>query len=416
MTLHVNVADTVSPAFDEAFYDVMEHKYTHYVTDGGRGSTKSSFVSEMIPLLLMQNINYNAVVLRKVANTLKKSVYNQVLWAIDTLQIRHLFKVTISPLEITYIATGQKIVFLGCDDPTKVKSIKFERGYAAIVWYEELDQFSGMEEIRNINQSLLRGGDKFWAFYSYNPPRSKNNWVNEEMLIDKENRKVYHSNYLSVPREWLGELFFIEAEQLKATKLLAYEHEYMGVATGTGGSVFDNVTLREITDEEIKLMDKFYYACDFGFSVDPAAWGKSYVHHNKLYIIDEIYEIKLSNSQLARKIKAKGVTNEPVIFDSSEPKSIQEMRELGITALGAKKGPDSIDFGMKYLQSLDEIIIDKRRCPNAAREFVGYEYEMNKNGQFISKYPDKDNHFIDQERYALEWFTQQKRGSLDYSR
>jgi len=197
----VNVADTISPAFDEIFYDIMEHKYTHFVTDGGRGSTKSSFVSEMIPLVMMQNPNYNAVVLRKVANTLKKSVYNQVLWAIDTLQIRNLFKVTISPLEITYIATGQKIVFLGCDDPTKVKSIKFEKGYAAIVWYEELDQFSGMEEIRNINQSLLRGGDKFWAFYSYNPPRSKNNWVNEEMLIDKDNRKVYHSSYLSVPRE-----------------------------------------------------------------------------------------------------------------------------------------------------------------------------------------------------------------------
>ncbi|XP_069176880.1 PBSX phage terminase large subunit-like [Procambarus clarkii] len=333
----------------------------------------------------------------------------------DELGIRHLFKTTVSPLEITYIKTGQKIVFLGCDDPTKVKSIKFEHGYPAIVWFEELDQFTGMEEIRNLNQSLLRGGDKFWAFYSYNPPKSKNNWVNEEMLIDKPNRKVYHSTYLGVPKEWLGELFFIEAEQLKETKEMAYRHEYLGEATGTGGSVFENVIIREITDEEISRMDKFYYGCDFGYSVDPAAWGKFYVHNNKLYILDEIYQVKLTNKMLAEKIKAKGC-REVVTFDSSEPKSIQDMREYGINAMGAKKGPDSVEYGMKYLQDFDEIIIDPKRTPNAAKEFIGYEYEMNKDGQFISRYPDKNNHFIDCARYALEWFIINRRGKLDIAR
>lgn len=414
--MNLNVADKISPAFDDLFFDAMEHNYTHYWLEGGRGSTKSSLASICIPLLLMQNKNYNAVVLRKVANTIKNSTYNQIMWGINQLEISHLFKATVSPPQIEYIKTGQKIVFMGCDDKMKIKSFKFKNGYPAITWYEELDQFDGMEEIRSINQSLLRGGDKFWAFYSFNPPKSKNNWVNEEKLVPNSDRIVHHSTYLDVPREWLGEVFFIEAEHLKETKELAYRHEYLGEATGTGGNVFDNVTIRTITDEEISRMDKFYYGCDFGFTVDPAAWGKSYIHNNRLWILDEIYETRLSNKQLSAKIKIKLAGREPTIFDSSEPKSIEEMRDYGIVAMGAKKGPDSVAFGMKYLQSLDEIIIDPKRTPNAAKEFIGYEYELNKEGQFISRYPDKNNHFIDQERYALEWFIQQKRNRLDYAK
>jgi len=312
------MSDEVAPSFEKAYYDIKEHKYTHYVFKGGRGSTKSSFVSKIIPVLLMSNKNYNCVVLRKVANTLKNSVYNQMLWALDQLNIRHLFKVTVSPLEITFLATNQKIKFLGCDDPTKIKSIKFENGYPAIVWFEELDQFSGMEEIRNLEQSLLRGGEKFWALYSYNPPKSKNNWVNEEMLIEQNNRKVYHSTYLEVPREWLGELFFIEAEHLKNKSGLNYKHEYLGEATGTGGSIFDNVTVRTITNKEIEVMDHFYYGNDFGFAVDPDAWGKFHLHNNRLYILDEIYAPGLSNKKLYDKIKAKGIVREIITCDSAK--------------------------------------------------------------------------------------------------
>ena len=225
-------------------------------------------------------------------------------------------------------------------------------------------------------------------------------------MIDKHHAVAYHGQSKDD----------IEAEHLKSTKELAYRHEYLGEATGTGGNVFDNVIVRTITDEEIKMMDKFYYGNDFGFTVDPASWGKSYIHNNKLWIIDEIYETRLSNRQLAEKMKLKGIGREPVICDSAEPKSIEDLRELGIVALGAKKGPDSVAFGMKYLQSLDEIIIDPKRTPNAMKEFVGYEYDMNKDGQFISRYPDKNNHFIDQERYALERFIQQKRSKIDYAK
>ncbi|MGL4358440.1 MAG: PBSX family phage terminase large subunit [Cetobacterium sp.] len=400
--IKIKMSEQVAPSFKEPYEDIKNHRYTHYVFKGGRGSTKSSFVVKIIPILLMSNKNYNAVILRKVHNTLKKSVYNNILWALEELGIRHLFKATVSPLEVTYIPTGQKIVFLGCDDPTKVKSIKFENGYPAIVFYEELDQFSGIEEIRNLNQSLLRGGDKFWCFMAYNPPKSKNNWVNEEMLIPQDNRKVYHSTYLDVPKDWLGELFFIEAEHLKNKNEMSYRHEYLGEATGTGGGVFDNVVVREITEEEIRVMDRFYYGNDFGFAVDPNSFGKFYFHNNKLWILDEIYSAGLSNKALYDKIKAKGITNEIITCDSAEPRTINELRNMGLNVFGAKKGPDSVEHGIKWLQSLDEIIIDKRRTPNAAKEFIGYEYDMNKEGQFISRFPDKNNHFIDCTRYALE--------------
>ncbi len=398
----IKMSEQVSPSFKEAYEDIKLHEFTHYVFKGGRGSTKSSFVAKMIPILLMSNKNYNAVILRKVANTLKDSVFNNMLWAIDELGLNEYFRATVSPLEITFKPTGQKIKFKGCDDPTKVKSIKFEHGYPAIVFYEELDQFSGIEEIRNLNQSLLRGGNKFWCFMAYNPPKSKNNWVNEEMLTPQENRKVYHSDYRSVPTDWLGELFFIEAENLKKKNELAYRHEYLGEATGTGGNIFENVVSREITNDEIKMMDKFYYGNDFGFAIDPNAFGKFYLHNNKLWILEEIYKPGMSNKELYEAIIKINSNREIITADSAEPRTINELKTLGLNIRGAKKGPDSIDHGIKWLQSLDEIIIDPNRTPNAHREFLSYEYEMNKNGQFVSRYPDKNNHFIDCTRYALE--------------
>ena len=191
--MKINVADHVGPAFDAVFQDIIHHRHTHYWMKGGRGSTKSSFVSVMLPILLLQNPKCHAVVLRKVGNTIKTSVYPQVLWGIDAMGLNGLFSAKISPPEITLKHTGQKIYFMGDDDPMKLKSIKPPFGYIGVVWFEEFDQFAGMEEIRNLNQSLLRGGDKYWEFCSFNPPKSRNNWVNEEQLYDDADRLIHHS-------------------------------------------------------------------------------------------------------------------------------------------------------------------------------------------------------------------------------
>lgn len=400
--MKINLKENISPAFKEVWKDIIKHKHTHYMLKGGRGSTKSSAISSFIPLLVMFNEGTHAIIVRKVGATLKDSVYNQMIWSINKLGISHLFKVYKTPMKIVYEPTGQEIRFMGCDDPTKAKGATVPFGRIAIVWYEELDQFYGMAEIRSMTQSFIRKDGDNWIFYSFNPPKSKNNWVNEEQLIDRPDRLIHHSTYESVPHKWLGEQFIIEAEHLKNTNEKAYRHEYLGEVIGTGGNVFDNVIEREITDEEIENMEDFEYGVDFGFSIDPATWCKVHFKNNKLYIIDEIYEQGLSNKKLVDKIIAKEplIHKRPIFADSADPKSISEMKGLGLYMQPAKKGPDSRDFSYKFLQMLDEIIIDKRRTPHALKEFVGYEYAMNKEGEFISKYPDGNDHYIDAVRYA----------------
>jgi PBSX family phage terminase large subunit len=403
LQMMINIAELIAQCFDDVFFDIQSHKHTHYWLKGGRGSTKSSFVSIQLPLLLLQNPSCHAVVMRKVANTLRHSVYPQIQWGIEKMGLMEHFKSKVSPLEFEYVKTGQKILFFGVDDKAKIKSIKLPFGYVGIVWLEELDQFSGMEEIRSLNQSLMRGGEKFWGFYSFNPPQSRDNWVNAECILDEPDRLVHHTTYLNVPKKWLGGQFFIEADKLKAKNEVLYRHEYLGEATGTGGSVFDNIEDFAITDELAESFDRCRYGLDFGFARDPLAFVC--MHYDKkreiLYIFDEIYQQQLKNRRAADLIREK-VDRRRVIADSADARTIAEFSDMGINIYGAKKGPDSVEHGIKWLQERAKIRIDKRRCPNTYREFVSYEYEKNKDGQFISAYPDKNNHAIDAVRYGME--------------
>lgn len=418
--VRIQLSKTMAKPFWPIHQDVKRHGHTYYICGGGRGSTKSSYISQEILLLLMQHPECNAVILRKVANTLRNSVYRQMEWALDTLHLGEYWKKTVNPMEFIRRSTGQKILFLGVDDKSKLKSLKMPHGYVGVVWYEELDQFSGMEEIRSVNQSLLRGGPVFWCFGSYNPPQSANNWVNEEMLLDQPDRLVHHSDYRSVPADWLGAQFLEDADRLRRRNERAYRHEYLGEVTGTGGTVFENVRERAITAAEIESFDRLHYGLDFGFAVDPLAFVCMHYDRKRetLYIFDEIYQQKLTNARAAAMIRGKMTESGYVRADSAEPKSIRELAELGVRIYGARKGPDSVDYGIRWLQSLDEIVIDKRRCPNTYREFVGYEYERNRDGQFISAYPDKDNHAIDAVRYGCEDLMPAKAGiragRLDY--
>lgn len=400
----VRLKNIIAPSFYDIHNDIKNNRYTHYWLKGGRGSTKSSFAAIEIILGLMKDANSNAVALRKVKETLKDSVFEQLIWAIEKLKVSEYWDVKHNPMELTYIPTGQKILFRGADKPRKIKSIKVSKGYVKYIWYEEVDEFNGMEEIRMINQSLMRGGQQFVVFYTYNPPNSIRNWVNEEVLQQRTDRKIHHSTYLTVPREWLGEQFFIEAEHLKKVNEKAYRHEYLGEVTGTGGEIFANVTARKITDEEIKTFDRIKRGLDFGYAVDPVHYSVS--HYDKtrrrLYIFYEIHQVAMSNRKLAELIKQENTGNKTIIADCAEPKSIAELKSYGINIRGARKGPDSVEYGIKFLQDLEEIIIDPERCPNTLREFLNYELEKDSNGNFKAEYPDKNNHSIDSVRYALE--------------
>ena len=408
----INAYETIAPKFWDVLDDIIANGHREYWLKGGRNSTKSSFIAISIILNMMldaQNGDItHCVALRKVENTVAGSVFNTMLWATEMLGVQEYWSMTKNPMKMTYLPTGQEILFKGCDDPRKVKSTKFIRGYCKYIWFEELDEFYGMEDIRSIKQSLMRGGPNIKTFYSYNPPKVVSNWVNTEALQVVEGRLVHHSTYLDVPREWISEDFIAEAEILKKQNELYYRNEYLGEATGTGGQVFENIELKEIKDDELKHFDNIVDGLDFGFAVDPSAYVQAYYNKNQkqLYIFQEIYKVGMSNKQLYEQIKAVKVGNGFITCDSAEPKSIAELKSLGLTRVrGAKKGPDSIEYGIKFLQKLNKIYIDPKRCPNITREFTGYAYDMDKNGNFISRYPDRDNHSIDAVRYAIEDYT-----------
>lgn len=401
----IHISDHVGPAFYDLVHDVFYHEHTHYDLSGGRGSLKSSTVSLLVPLLVVKNPNTHALVLRKVGNTIRDSVFAQYIWAIGELDMASLWKAQRTPMELVYKPTGQKIMFRGADDPMKIKSIKCPFGYIAITHFEEKDQFAGRREIRSILQSTMRGGSVFWNFESYNPPISRDNWANKDTLEDREDRLCHKSCYLDAPPEWLGEQFISEAEWLKETDEKAYQHEYLGVPTGTGSEVFENLDIRPITDDEIATFDRIESGLDWGYYPDP--WVFNRMHYaaaqRTLYIFDELTAHKLGNKESADLLLEHGLTREDrIIADSAEPKSIADYRKYGLRCIGAQKGPGSVDYSMKWLQSLKSIVIDPKRCPDTVAEFSGYEYDRTRDGEIISGYPDRDNHHIDAVRYGTE--------------
>lgn len=433
MQIKVPLKDCIIPMYDDVLMDIMSHKHVHYVFAGGRGSTKSSFVGEAIVLLILQNPKVHAVCFRKVGNTIQNSIFPQITWAIDRLGLSSLFRVPKTySTPIVYIPTGQRILFMGLDDPMKVKSIKLPFGYIGVTWFEELDQYAGENELRTVTQSTMRGGDRFWDFRTFNPPISKNNWANEYAetceMKREESTLVVRNTYLDVPVEWLGEQFIEEAEELKEINERAYIHEYLGVAIGTGGDVFQNaedldmeqpVDIKDAYDNVIKTVpmwqtfDHIYNGIDWGFALDPFRFVKMHFDSKKLdlYIFDEYTAVKTRNEVVFKELydeEKKVRRDELVIADSAEPKSVADFKAYGAWIREADKGPDSVRYGIKWLQGLRHIYIDKRRCPETYKEFVNYEFEQDRDGNFISAYPDENNHSIDAVRYALQKYANRK--------
>lgn len=395
-----NIPDTFHPIIR----DIRDRKHLEYVLKGGRGSTKSTTFAMVIVELLKNYHDIHAVVCRKVGNTIKDSVYNKIKWAIGKQEFTEEFDSKLSPLEITLKATGQKIYFRGADDPDKIKSINPEFGYIGILWFEELDQFAGPEEIRKIEQSAIRGGNLAWILKSFNPPKTERNWANEYVKEPKENRLVHSSTYKDVPHEWLGQPFIDEAEHLKKVNPEAYEHEYGGVPNGNGGNVFEYIITKEITDEEIATFDRIYQGVDWGWYPDQYGFIRCHYDrtHETIYFLDENYVLKTKNEVTAKWIKDKGYDDYNITCDSNEPKSVNDYRYFELPARAAIKGPGSVEYGFKWLQG-KKLVFDLRRTPNAYKEFSKYEYERDKEGNVISGYPEgQSDHLIAATRYAFE--------------
>ena len=379
----IQLTDIIAPAFYPVHWDILDGKHTYYDLYGGRGSTKSSFISVEIVLGMVEDAQANAVVFRKYGVTLRESVFEQIQWAIDELGMTDYWTSSVSPMQYVYKPTGQKIIFRGLDKAKKTKSIKTSRGYFKYLWFEELDEYAGAEEIRTVQQSVLRGGSKFVVFKSFNPPISR-------------------SDYTSVPVEWLGEQFINDAEHLKTTNERAYLHEYMGEPVGLGTNVFDLLEIRDITDEEIQTYQSIYQGQDFGWWPDPKAFIRAaYIpSKEKVVLLDELGGCKIRNSEMARMIQDKGYDDYALMCGVDEQESIVDLRDAGIPARGAIVTPGSRKYTFEWLQCRT-IVIDPARTPRAYKEIIEYEHELDGNGEVIADYPDGNDHYIDALRYAI---------------
>lgn len=418
--MRVNMSQIITPHFKKFWVVSRKKEHLRYVCKGGRGSGKSFH----IPLRIINDIieyPVSALALRKVQNTIAKSVFQNFKAAATYMGVRHLFKFVDSRLEITYLPRGNKIYMAGADDPDKIKSIKDADFPLAIMWVEELAEFKSEDEVTTIENSVLREelegkivseaferkvkyGFDYSFYYSYNPPKRKQSWVNkkyESQFIDK-NTFVDHSTYLDNPH--LSKKFIEEAENVRINKPLKYRWEYLGEAIGSGIVPFDNLRFRTIPDSEFRTFDNIRQGNDFGYGPDPLAFVRWHYDktRNRIFAMDEIYGHKISNRNLARRIKENSFDRHRTVADSAEPKSIDELWDYGINIIGAKKGPDSVQYGEEWLDDLEEIVIDVKRTPNIAREFESADYAVDKNGDPLPRLDDKDNHTIDATRYAFE--------------
>ena len=388
--MEIRLSSLIGPAF-YASHQAVKNGASEIVESGGRGSGKSSYLSIEFLLQLIRHPDCHGAVLRKVGTTIRTSTYAQLKWAADALGLGQCFRFNLNPLEGEYMPTGQKILFLGMDDPGKLKSLKMPFGYTGVVWFEELDQFTA-EEVRSAEQSLLRGGSYSLSLKSFNPPPDPSHWANLYPLEQKLGKFCHHSTYLELPAGWLGQRFIRDAEHLKQVAPTLYENEYLGRAVGQGDAVFANVRLEPVDERHF---ERIVSGVDWGWWPDPWAYNRlSYDSRNRtLYIFDEATRHRSANRDTAALVKERTAPGEIIAADSAEQKSVADYRACGLSCRAVEKGQGSVAYSMKWLQSLNAIVIDPHRCPDTAREFLSYRYRD-------GGYPDKNNHHIDAVRYA----------------
>lgn len=404
----IKISEIINPVFEEFWKVSKEHQYLRYVLKGGRSSAKSTHIGFRIVMDVMK-YPITALCVRKVKDTLSESVYEQLKECIDILGVEQYFEFKVSPLQIIYKPRGNKIIFRGADDPQKIKSLKVAKFPVTVLWIEELAEFKNEDEVTTIEQSVLRAelpkGLFYSFYYSYNPPKRKQSWVNKKYnsSVKPANTYIHHSTYMDNPH--ISKESVAEAEEMKEKNPFKYRWIFLGEPIGSGVVPFSNLVFRTITDEEISTFDNIRQGNDWGYATDPLAFVR--LHYDKtrrkILFIDEIYGVKIFNRELAERLKKKGYDNTLTTADSAEPKSISEMKkEHGCKFKGAKKGPGSVEYGENWLDDLEEIVIDVKRTPNVAREFENIDYQTDKEGNPKAKLEDKDNHTIDATRYALE--------------
>ena len=380
-------------------------KGRYRVVKGSRASKKSKTTALWYIYNIMKYKNANLLVVRKTYRTLKDSCYTELKWAIHRLGVDAFFSCTQSPLEITYIPTGQKIYFRGLDDPLKVTSITVDVGYLCWMWLEEAYEINSESDFDMLDESI-RGNvsdDLFKQITITFNPWNDRHWLKKKFFdVKDDNILALTTNYKC--NEWLDEADLKVFETMKKNNPRRYQVAGLGNWGVVDGLVYENWKEQDFNIDDIKNKDTIsVFGMDFGYTNDPSTLfcGILDLKGKKLWVFDEMYKKGLSNKDIYNNVVKMGFVKEQIIADSSEPKSIDELKYYGIRRIqGAKKGKDSINNGIQWIQDL-EIIIHPR-CVNFLTEISNYQWDTDKFGNKINKPIDCFNHLMDAMRYALE--------------
>lgn len=397
----VNIAKIIGKGYKEFW----NSKHRYLIVKGSRGSKKSTTAALKIIYTMMKQPLTNALVIRRVFNTLRDSCYSQLKWAAERLKVSHLWKFTLSPLEAIYLPTGQRIMFRGLDDPMSVTSITVNKGYINLVWFEEFYQVEKEDDFNKIDMSIrgeMEPGYYKQIIMTFNP-WSEKHWIKRRFFDNPDSNTLALTTTYKC-NEWLGPDDIALFEAMKVNNPRRYRIEGEGEWGISEGLIYDNFVEREFNYQEISKRKSVtaVFGLDFGYTNDPTAFICALVDQDtkELYIFDEHYEKAMTNSEIASMIKYKGYAKEVIIADSSEPKSIEEIKRAGIMRIkGAAKGRDSILNGIQLIQ--DYKIIVHPKCENTILELSNYVWDT-KDGVMINKPIDDYNHLLDSLRYGME--------------
>ncbi len=405
-TIQIDVARTVGSGYGAFWRSTKRYR----VLKGGKASKKSATTALNFIVRLMQYPDANLLVIRAVMDTHRTSTFAQLRWAIERLGVSHLWRATTSPLELTYLPTGQKILFRGFDNVYKIASTTVTRGYLCWVWVEEAFEIADEEEFDTFDLSVPRGQVPPPLFkqttLTFNP-WSETHWL-KARFFDREqsNVDVFSTTYLT--NEFLDDADRAVFERMKRDNPRRYAVAGLGEWGVTDGLVFDDWEVREFRVHDLPEQWKYkhVFGLDYGYTNDPTAFIAAAVNpvDKQLYIYDEHYEARMLNNQIAAMIVGKGYSKERIRADSAEPKSNDELRRLGITRLvSADKGPDSVRYGIDMLQQYH--IVVRPCCHNTVAELSSYSWGRETDHSGKVRPVDKNNHLMDALRYAMEELT-----------
>ena len=401
----------------KGYKDFWNFKGRYRVCKGSRASKKSKTTALFFIFALMKYPGSNLLVIRKVYRTLKDSCFADLKWAVNKLQVNDYWSIKESPLEIIYIPTGQKILFRGLDDPLKVTSITVETGNLCWAWVEEAYEINREQDFNMLDESI-RGIVEEPLFkqitITFNPWNERH-WLKKRFFdVEDENILAKTTNYMC--NEWLDESDKKLFENMKKNNPRRYQVAGLGNWGIVDGLVYENWEEKEFDYTEVAKMHgvKSAFGLDFGYTNDPTALfcGLIDVANRTIYVFDEIYQNAMKNREIAEEIIHKGYGKEKITADSQEPKSIDELYDLGLKGIrNSRKGKDSINNGIQYIQ--DYKIIIHPRCVNFITEISNYMWDKDKFDNAVNKPVDDFNHLMDAMRYALEDYTKGPTFSFD---